>query len=290
MGFSASHEGSDWRLVWNRDVLARLNAVGAMLSIRDGGVDRLQFLSSQDLAAGAIFYVPRTSDLTFNLKVALASGPDIEEQIRVLGATPDHVPQLATGVQPPRRFGDAARESITAPGQETAKAALREFRPPEAASKATAPVVEAALPEVKLPSAPAPQIQQVALTPPLPPRPVPEAPKPVPSATSPLQIAEPPRPSPVLNAVTRVDPAPTRSVPASWPRNVAHHTAMEVRILVRIDQRGRVVGATPVQRTVANFQFVDAALTASRSWTFSPALENGKPVNSETVLTFRFTP
>src|SRR3954471_24377757 len=90
LGFSASHEGSDWRLVWNREAVARLNAVGAMLSIHDGGVDRLQFLSAQDLAAGAIFYVPRTSDLTFNLKVALAAGPDIEEQIRVLGATPDN--------------------------------------------------------------------------------------------------------------------------------------------------------------------------------------------------------
>src|SRR4051794_7269966 len=35
LGFSASHEGSDWRLVWNREALARLNAVGAMLSIHD---------------------------------------------------------------------------------------------------------------------------------------------------------------------------------------------------------------------------------------------------------------
>jgi hypothetical protein len=98
LAFSDTHEGSDWRRVWNSDDLTRLNAVGAMLTIRDGGVDRLQFLSSQDLAAGAIFYVPRTSDLTFNLKVALAAGPDIEEQIRVLGASPDHVPQLASGV------------------------------------------------------------------------------------------------------------------------------------------------------------------------------------------------
>ncbi len=294
LGFSASHEGSDWRLVWNRDALARLNAVGAMLAIRDGGVDRLQFLSSQDLAAGAIFYVPRTSDLTFNLKVALAAGPDIEEQIRVLGATPDHVPQMASGVQQPRRIGDAAREVAQAAAPESAKAALREFRPPAPLTRPPAQAhtqaLDASLPDVKLPAAAAPQIQQAALTPPLPPRPIAEAPKPAVPATSPQQMAEPPRPSPILNAVTRVDPAPIRSVPASWPRNVPHHTAMEVRILVRIDPRGRVVGATPVQRTVSNFPFVDAALTASRSWTFSPALENGKPVNSETVLTFRFTP
>jgi hypothetical protein len=51
-----------------------------------------------------------------------------------------------------------------------------------------------------------------------------------------------------------------------------------------------VVGATPIQRTVANFPFVDSALTASRLWTFAPAMENGKAVASETVLTFKFTP
>jgi TonB family protein len=294
LGFSASHEGSDWRLVWNRDVLTRLNAVGAMLTIRDGGVDRLQFLSSQDLAAGAIFYVPRTSDLTFNLKVALSAGPEIEEQIRVLGATPDHVPQLASSVQQPRRIGDAARERGQTPGPEAAKAVLREFHPPAAPAPATAQThasaLDTALPDVKLPTAAAPQIPQAALTPPAPARPAAEAPKPAAPTTSPEEMAGPPRPSPVLNPVTRVDPAPIRSVPASWPRSVANRTPMEVRILVRIDPRGRVVSATPVRRTVSNFPFVDAALTASRSWAFSPALENGQPVSSETVLTFRFTP
>src|SRR5690349_9757226 len=62
LGFSATHEGNDWRLVWSRDALSRLGVVGAMLTIRDGGVDRLQFLSPIDLAAGAILYVPKSSD------------------------------------------------------------------------------------------------------------------------------------------------------------------------------------------------------------------------------------
>jgi hypothetical protein len=290
LGFSASHEGSDWRLVWNRDALARLNAVGAVLNIRDGGVDRLQFLSPQDLAAGAIFYVPRTSDLTFNIKVALAAGPDIEEQIRVLGAIPDHVPQLASGVEQPRRIGDAARETGQSPAAETAKSPLRQFQAPTAAAPASAPALDAVLPDVHLPAAPAPQIQQAALSAPQPPRIAAEAPKPVSPSVTPQQMAEPPRPSSVLTAVTRVDPSPLRSVPASWPRSVARNAATDVKILVRIDPRGRVIGATPMQRTVANFPFVDAALSAARGWTFSPALENGKPVSSETVLTFRFTP
>src|SRR5262252_3665140 len=31
LGFSATHEGTDWHLVWNRDAIARLDMVGAML-------------------------------------------------------------------------------------------------------------------------------------------------------------------------------------------------------------------------------------------------------------------
>jgi protein TonB len=298
LGFSASHEGSDWRLVWNRDAILRLNAVGAMLTIRDGGADRLQFLSPQDLTAGSLFYVPRTSDLTFNLKLALPDGSDIEEQIRVLGATPDHAPQMAEVVQP-RRLGSAARVEEAPPGSATPKAPVRQFQPPAARVAAGAkPLADAVLPDVNSPLLPPVRIPQTlpSVPPPDPPRPAAastEAPSPAsaqiaqPSANPP-QVGPPAQPA--LVPVTRIDPSPVRSVPPTWPRNVARQSGMDVRIRVRIDARGRVVGADPVQRSVSNFAFVDAALSAARMWTFNPALENGKPVPSETVLTFKFTP
>jgi TonB family protein len=65
---------------------------------------------------------------------------------------------------------------------------------------------------------------------------------------------------------------------------------MEVQIRVHVDANGKVVRATPVQRTVANYEFVNSATTAAMSWQFSPAKENGRPVAAEAVLTFKFKP
>src|SRR4051812_26970219 len=114
-------------------------------------------------------------------------------------------------------------------------------------------------------------------------------PPPLPSTPAPQQ--SPPQPAPqVLHPVTRVDASPLRSVMALWPRNAARQGRIDVQIRVKIDAQGRVVGVTPIDRTVANFPFVDSAMTAARVWTFSPATENGKPIPSESVLTFKFTP
>src|SRR5690349_1555266 len=54
LAFRASREDSDWRLVWDRDKVWRLDPLGAVLTIRDGEVERLQYLDRRDLAAGAI--------------------------------------------------------------------------------------------------------------------------------------------------------------------------------------------------------------------------------------------
>jgi protein TonB len=281
LGFSAAHEGTDWRLVWNREALKRLGAVGALLSIRDGGVDRLQFLSPLDLAAGAILYVPKSSDLLFNLKITLADGPDIEEQIRVLGQDQDAAADL--NYPPPRRIGEAARTSLpgaTSPsGAPTGAAApqpVKQFQPPPAPSRAPAAPREVALPDIRMPATAAPALRFTGTL--APPKPTPAA---APAAPTP-QIITP--------LTTHVDAAPVRTVIAQWPRGAARQSLTEVRIRVRIDPQGRVVGATPLDRTVANFPFVDSAMAAARLWTFSPATENGKPVASETVLTFKFNP
>ena len=44
-------------LPWNREAVARLDPIGAMLTINDGGSERTQFLQPIDLAAGFILYV-----------------------------------------------------------------------------------------------------------------------------------------------------------------------------------------------------------------------------------------
>jgi periplasmic protein TonB len=273
LGFSATHEGNDWKLVWSREALTRLNALGAMLTIRDGGVERLQFLSPQDLAAGTVFYIPRTSDLAFNLKVTVANGGEIEEQIRVLGGEKSDELLLAERV--PRRIGEASREgAASAPEPATPLAQPeREFQPPAPKVARPTAAVDTALPDVALPAAAVPHVPQATAAPPLPPP----------------QSAAAPN-APLTPTVVRTDATPLRTVPAAWPRNTTRSGAVDIQIRVQIDPRGRVVGATPLQRTVANYPFVDSALTAARMWTFKPAVENGKAVPAESVLTFKFTP
>jgi TonB family protein len=276
LGLSATHEGSDWRLVWSREALQRLGAVGAMLTIRDGGVDRLQFLSPLDLNAGAILYVPKTSDLLFNLRVTLPEGPDVEEQIRVLGQDQDAMAGL-TYTPAPRRIGEAARTGTGATASQSAP--VKQFQPPPAPAAAVPTPADLSLPDVRLPGAPPPALRFTGSAPP-PPRPAPAQ-----SQTPPVQA-----PQVITPVTTHVDPAPLRTVIAQWPRGAARQGRMDIRIRVRIDEKGRVASVMPLDRNVANFPFVDSALAAARLWTFSPATENGKPVASETVLTFKFNP
>ena len=294
LGFAATHEGSDWKLVWSREALARLNVIGAMLTISDGGVWRLQYLSPQDLAAGTVFYIPRTSDLAFNLKVTVANGSDIEEQIRVLGAEKPDEAVMAERV--PRRIGESSRDATATvtvePGAPPLVTAQREFRPPAPKAARSSTGADTAMPEVALPAASLPQLPQTSASPP--PPPAPKSAPPQPAQTQPAASAQSTTvPSPVVpssGTISRTDASPLRTVPAAWPRNTTRSGAFDVKIRVQIDPQGRVVGATPLQRTVANYPFVDSALTAARMWIFKPAVENGKPVASESVLTFKFTP
>jgi TonB family protein len=307
LGFSARHEGTDWQIMWSRDALARVEAVGAMLTIRDAGVDRLQFLSAQDLASGSLFYVPRSSDLTFNLKVNTLNGPVIEEQIRVLGAGLD----IPASLTPMRRTGEAQRDYLSSireaprtlgePVHAPPVTARKTFQPPATqTSKSGAPAELAAMPDVHLPASSSPQLTHVASAPP-PPAPnlatktVTPTPPLVSAPTPSLSAAAPPKTETPALAARQKGPSwspasPIQTVKAAWPRGAARNGAMEVQVKVQIDVTGRVTTVIPSQRTVTNYAFVDSAIAAARTWTFSPARENGHPVPSESVLTFKFTP
>jgi TonB family protein len=95
LDFNATRENGDWRLAWNRAAVARLDPIGAMLTINDDGSERTQFLQPIDLAAGFILYVAHGSDLVFTIKVTGSRG-EAEERVRVLGAE-----QTAAAVPPP---------------------------------------------------------------------------------------------------------------------------------------------------------------------------------------------
>jgi hypothetical protein len=98
LGFSATLEGSVWKLAWDRAAMEALNPITAVLSIEDGGYAQQVTLAPADLTSGTIFYTPQNRDLTFRLRID-RGGEQIEEHVRVLGAprirqTPvDKIPQ-----------------------------------------------------------------------------------------------------------------------------------------------------------------------------------------------------
>ena len=310
LGFHASRENGDWRLMWDRDAVAKLEPIGGMLTINDGGAERVQFLAPVDLASGFLLYVPRSGDLMFNLTITSANG-DTQERVRVLGpqfpspsqsyssqrvpavtadssrATPASHTDTARVTQPGQKDTSQDAPSGGAPSSSATAAAPRTFTPPASASTTAAPklVSEVDLPQVSLPASAAPALPRGAAVAP-PPHPVSPPSQPVqpPPAQSKPPVSAAGRPA------THSAPIPVRMIAATWPRMVARRSPMEVQVRVHVDAYGKVVQATPVQRTVANYEFVNSATTAAMTWLFTPAKENGRPVAGEAVLTFKFRP
>jgi TonB family protein len=61
----------------------------------------------------------------------------------------------------------------------------------------------------------------------------------------------------------------------------------EVRVAVEVDAEGKVVDAS-VDSPGPSQYFANKALTAARSWKFTPAETGGHAVASQWMLTFRF--
>jgi hypothetical protein len=85
LGFSATLQGSVWKLAWDRAVMATLNPIAAVLSIEDGGSSQEVRLALADLTSGTILYSPQSSNLTFGLRID-SGREQIEERVRILGA------------------------------------------------------------------------------------------------------------------------------------------------------------------------------------------------------------
>jgi outer membrane biosynthesis protein TonB len=58
--------------------------------------------------------------------------------------------------------------------------------------------------------------------------------------------------------------------------------------MVQLDPLGQVTSARLLEAEDAPKLVVPYALQAARLWTFEPARRNGTPVESETVILFRF--
>jgi TonB family protein len=65
---------------------------------------------------------------------------------------------------------------------------------------------------------------------------------------------------------------------------------MTVEVLVSIDETGKVVKADPQAQTGVHPMLQVSAATAARQWKFSPARQGDRPVPSQMLLRFNFTP
>jgi TonB family protein len=125
LDFNATREERDWRLAWNREAVAKLDPIGAMLTIKDGGSERSEFLQPIDLAAGFILYVAHGSDLVFTLKVTGSRG-EAEERVRVLGAE-----QSAAAVPPPSETVEPPPPRAVATAAPAVRPEVPSRKPPE---------------------------------------------------------------------------------------------------------------------------------------------------------------
>jgi hypothetical protein len=102
--FTATRNGLDLKLTWDRAAIDALNPEGAVLTIQDGGFQRQVPLSRAELASGILYYTARSHDLLFSLRI---NGSDVEEHVRVLDA-----PALIQGPPPQLRI-DAQAAAAT---------------------------------------------------------------------------------------------------------------------------------------------------------------------------------
>jgi TonB family protein len=94
----ADRSGADWRVSWNTDALAAMNATKGWLLITDGGVTKTVELDSADLHSGTILYSPLTDDLVFRMSVtAGSSSQPLTESVRVVGGLPSNIAKTSNG-------------------------------------------------------------------------------------------------------------------------------------------------------------------------------------------------
>jgi TonB family protein len=97
--------------------------------------------------------------------------------------------------------------------------------------------------------------------------------------------------SPEERAAGSASPRPLRQVDPTVPQNLRASLKgdVELGVRVQIDHTGRVTSARVVSKKgPATSLLSDSAVTAARLWLFEPAMRGGRPVPSDTVLSFRF--
>jgi outer membrane biosynthesis protein TonB len=108
-----------------------------------------------------------------------------------------------------------------------------------------------------------------------------------PSASVPVPSA----PQESSRPITFVAPRPISQVQPIIPMELRPllSKGVEIQLRVSINAAGKVTAAEPVLRYSGLTEHLSrAAVYAAMQWRFSPAMQDGKPIPSDTVLRFRF--
>lgn len=260
------------RVTWDRDSGLNQNAVHGTLQIRDGEKFRDISLAKSQLQNGSLLYVSQTDDLDLRLEIITPDMQRYTEFLKVIGAG---MPRIARSVPEDAVLRAPAAPSPKAAAQPPAQiAAVKEFSPPQARSTLTAaapglltpaPVIEAEKSTSSATLVPAPNLSTPGM-----PQPSPAA-----SVTAPAAARQ------------FVEPVLVRRNSIGIPPGMRHllPNVVMVKVRVTIDSEGRVVRSEPGPQKIG-FQSNLAMVVAAgvRSWRFSPAQLNGKPVQSDMEL------
>ena len=114
-----------------------------------------------------------------------------------------------------------------------------------------------------------------------------EAPKPKAEASaSAPPVAAPPAAAAMRRASTR--PVAIRQEMPRWPATTPVRTALSGSVRIKIDRSGRVTSAEMVRNIEPRY---DArVLAATHFWEYTPATENGVPVDAESIVEININP
>ena len=313
IGLSATKNGENFRVTWNRNHPQVEEAARGVLWITDGRKEHRIDLDARQLKMGSVLYHPTTSDVNFQLDI-LSEAP-VSESVRAIAGdtgsagTPDNAGVVAS--MPP---GTVVEEtvpqvpSLQPPGiSKQPRKEVRRLDPPPGitdgadrvrTSRSSTPLVE---PPPMLAVNMGRQLNQVQ-TPALDqPR---EAP---PVVTVTMEPVEPSAARRFLQKIPGIrqlqrnayragdefEPAvplkqPSPTLPPSLYSTI--HSTVPIDLRVSIDEQGRVFQTRLVSEEPLPSSLVRLAEDTAAKWSFRPARIKDKEVDSEVVLQFRFSP
>ncbi|HZU25663.1 MAG TPA: energy transducer TonB [Bryobacteraceae bacterium] len=260
----------------------------AILRIVDGIHTRQLQLGDDQLPVGSLLYKASSDDVLFEITMIIDGNAAAARAVRYVGGPERAVPVTVVPAPSPKVVeAFAHKASAVAVAESAASAdryALRPWRPQH----------DAVMAQI-VPARPLPVISKVSEPPGARPSPTPTAvPTPV------LQSNPPPRNHPPAMTQMPVPRAPAVPVQIEPPEPVRRvfprlnggprrFRSSTVSVSVRLDERGRVVGAHVISATPYTSEFVvGAALVAAQQWVFRPCRLRGQAIVSDFVINFNF--